>query len=592
MKYFAKTLFDATTFNSANTAGTSSQFDTGEAVTVWMQMVGTGTSTSTDMSVQLQVSNDPISKVDIESTWINQDSANTFSQTNGFVKYMLGSQKARVVVTRTAGTAILTLRVVGKPVSVPQISGTSSGTNTGDVTITDFGSSPNSAGASLSGQILTIQPASATQPGAVSNSAQSFLGTKTFLNGVVAASVTVNSSGIPANGIYLPSANTLGFAAASTLYGSITSAGLWAIGATSGIQTHLLNGALTASYLTTNIAATTIWNHTARIGMTSAGGAFAGSMYGLGGVFRFDNTNTQNWTNAVGDAGVGVYAELSALTATPTGTVTSASALQAKLSLSATNMTFTRAFGLQVRSPVGGATITSLIQAGIARSSAGANNINLWLGYDSGDAAPSGNYGIYLANTAASQLGGSLQAASFIPSGSTIPSNGLYLPTTNTPAIAANSAAVATFASTGVSLKGATSSNDATTGDYGFYIETVISSASNFGTTAQLADAGSVVVPSGGDWMATVSLTATANGATCTSVEFGLSTSSGNDATGLLNGDSRASIGPPTALANSSGMVRKRYLLGAGATYFFKVRADYTGGPPQYTGKIFFERRR
>jgi len=50
-------------------------------------------------------------------------------------------------------------------VGSPSGSGTSSGTNTGDVTLNAVGSSPNANGASLSGQSLTLQPSSSSQPG-------------------------------------------------------------------------------------------------------------------------------------------------------------------------------------------------------------------------------------------------------------------------------------------------------------------------------------------------------------------------------------------------------------------------------------------
>lgn len=43
-----------------------------------------------------------------------------------------------------------------------------SGSNTGDVTIGAFGSTPNAFGLSLSGQVLNLQPADATHPGALS----------------------------------------------------------------------------------------------------------------------------------------------------------------------------------------------------------------------------------------------------------------------------------------------------------------------------------------------------------------------------------------------------------------------------------------
>lgn len=55
-----------------------------------------------------------------------------------------------------------------------------SGTNSGDITLGSFGSSPNSNGASLSGQALTLQPASSSNPGGVSTGVQTFSGGKSF----------------------------------------------------------------------------------------------------------------------------------------------------------------------------------------------------------------------------------------------------------------------------------------------------------------------------------------------------------------------------------------------------------------------------
>ncbi len=59
-----------------------------------------------------------------------------------------------------------------------------SGTNTGDITIGTFGSSPTAKGASLSSQVLTLQPADSSNPGLVSTSAQTFTGVKTFSSAI------------------------------------------------------------------------------------------------------------------------------------------------------------------------------------------------------------------------------------------------------------------------------------------------------------------------------------------------------------------------------------------------------------------------
>ncbi len=55
-----------------------------------------------------------------------------------------------------------------------------SGTNTGDVTLGTFGSSPDAKGATISAQVVTLQPADDTHPGLVTIAAQTLAGQKTF----------------------------------------------------------------------------------------------------------------------------------------------------------------------------------------------------------------------------------------------------------------------------------------------------------------------------------------------------------------------------------------------------------------------------
>lgn len=55
-----------------------------------------------------------------------------------------------------------------------------SGTNTGDVTLAAVGSSPSANGASLSSQVLTLQPADATHPGLMTTGTQTIAGVKTW----------------------------------------------------------------------------------------------------------------------------------------------------------------------------------------------------------------------------------------------------------------------------------------------------------------------------------------------------------------------------------------------------------------------------
>ncbi len=71
------------------------------------------------------------------------------------------------------------------PISATNVAGTQSGTNTGDITLASVGSSPAAAGASLTNQVLTLQPADGSNPGVVTTGAQTIGGAKTFSGGVV-----------------------------------------------------------------------------------------------------------------------------------------------------------------------------------------------------------------------------------------------------------------------------------------------------------------------------------------------------------------------------------------------------------------------
>lgn len=90
----------------------------------------------------------------------------------------------------------------------PNVTGiTSSGTNSGDVTLATVGSSPAAAGASLSGQVLTLQPASASFAGVVTAAQFSKIDTLAYFyctlsaaaesgNAIVVTGQVVDSSGV------------------------------------------------------------------------------------------------------------------------------------------------------------------------------------------------------------------------------------------------------------------------------------------------------------------------------------------------------------------------------------------------------------
>lgn len=79
-----------------------------------------------------------------------------------------------------------------------------SGTNTGDITLTAIGSTPNANGSTLTAQALNLQPANGSFGGIVTTAAQTFAGAKTFSNNLTLSTtlirtVTTNSTATGSN---------------------------------------------------------------------------------------------------------------------------------------------------------------------------------------------------------------------------------------------------------------------------------------------------------------------------------------------------------------------------------------------------------
>jgi hypothetical protein len=113
----------------------------------------------------------------------------------------------------TAGTGIAITTPTSSTIQVAS-------TSAGDVTLSAFGSSPNANAASLSSQALTLQPASASFPGGVSTTTQTFAGDKTFSGVILASDGTNTAPGIsfssdPNTGLYRLGADDVAIAAGS-----------------------------------------------------------------------------------------------------------------------------------------------------------------------------------------------------------------------------------------------------------------------------------------------------------------------------------------------------------------------------------------
>jgi hypothetical protein len=185
---------------------------------------------------------------------------------------------------------------------------------TGTISLAAVGSSPNANGASASGSILTLQPASASFPGVVTTASQSFAGDKTFttvvaINGntitldadgtgaqntAILQGTSTNRLGLSANSsqgnggeLYLFGPNhstdpqTIKFANNGAFTGTVDTNGKWTLGASGGSQVHALNGSASATGSYTGTAFISSSTDTASAG-----------------VVRLANAENISWRNA------------------------------------------------------------------------------------------------------------------------------------------------------------------------------------------------------------------------------------------------------------------------------------------------------
>lgn len=149
---------------------------------------------------------------------------------------------------------------------------------------------------------------------------------------------------------------------------------------------------------------------------------------------------------------------------------------------------------------------------------------------------------------------------------------------------------VTTITPTGI--VGTATNDSANPSNYGYYISTKTAAATNFPTSGQFGDLISTGVP-GGDWDCTATMEAMPNGATVTTITIGLSSNSGNSATGLTSGDNRFSAQPPTS-ASSSSLFVPAYRISQTSltTWYLKYAGSFSVATPQATGRISCRRAR
>lgn len=97
----------------------------------------------------------------------------------GNMGYGVTLSTGRIAIGKNTDDGVNQLQVQGSFVA-SNFSGSSSSTNTGDMSLAAVGAAPNANAATLAGQVLNLQPADGANPGIVTSGAQSFGGAKTF----------------------------------------------------------------------------------------------------------------------------------------------------------------------------------------------------------------------------------------------------------------------------------------------------------------------------------------------------------------------------------------------------------------------------
>ena len=113
-----------------------------------------------------------------------------------------------------------------------------------------------------------------------------------------------------------------------------------------------------------------------------------------------------------------------------------------------------------------------------------------------------------------------------------------------------------------------------------------VATATSFPATTVWGDLTSITLTPG-TWAISGLETMTLNGATATEPVMGISTTSGNSASGLVEGQNRADYLPGTAAADNSGSVPSWHqTYTANTTVYLKMLCNYSAGTPKVQGRL------
>lgn len=144
----------------------------------------------------------------------------------------------------------------------------------------------------------------------------------------------------------------------------------------------------------------------------------------------------------------------------------------------------------------------------------------------------------------------------------------------------------------GTAIEGTNTNDSAAAGFVGQYVESLVTTATNFPTSTDFGDGTSISLTAG-DWDVTALMDTIQNGATGTNTALGISTTSGNSSAGLTFGTNLLGTAFPGA-SNDDNLAVPNYRmsLSTTTTVYLKVQATYSAGTPQYRCRLSARRMR
>lgn len=168
---------------------------------------------------------------------------------------------------------------------------------------------------------------------------------------------------------------------------------------------------------------------------------------------------------------------------------------------------------------------------------------------------------------------------------------GLYWPGADVLSVAADGVNVASFASSGVAIKGTNTNNNATAAWVGEQIQSVVSLTSVPMATTQYGTLASISLTAG-DWDVSAVVKVTPNGATITLCDFGIGTADGNSTSGMVPGDNAYFPALNGSNAFGASIPPWRVSIAGTTTYYLKLYLAYSVATPQYECRISARRVR